>query len=217
VNDLDKAWKDNGSQPPMYVTVRINAEHTGMGQPLDGNAATHAVSITHIEYGPDGKPSQVFYENTAKPSDDHSYPNGKPVPADEFVKSMQGERSNQYKDGTVDHWKEPLTATVRTDGKAERQIDSEKSKELDRAVAEFRDSTHKDAFIDYGTDRKEMEHALKDRPRWEIEEMNRRYKAQYGKSIDEDIMDELDGADRRKFRGMLKGTDTKTDDAPLKR
>ena len=213
--DLGQAWKDNGAKPPLHVTVRINAEHTGMGQAKDGAAGTHAVVITHMEFGPDGKPTQIYYENTAD-STDHSYPNGKPVPADDFVKSMQNERSHTYKDGSTDRWSEPMTATVRTDGKEERQSkpDADKSKDLDAAVEEFRDGTHKDAFIDYGTDRDKLTHALKDRPRWEIEEINRRYKDKYGHSLDEDIVDELDGKERIKFRQMLKGKDTQTEAAP---
>lgn len=216
--DLGQAWKDNGSKPPLHVTVRINAEHTGMGQAKDGAAGTHAVVITHMEFGPDGKPTQIYYENTAD-STDHSYPNGKPVPADEFVKSMQNERSHTYKDGSTDRWPEPMTATVRTDGKDDRQskVDAEKDKDLDRAVDEFRDGTHKDAFIDYGTDRDKLTHALKDRPRWEIEEINRRYKEKYGTTLDEEIMDELGGKERIKYREMLKGKDTQTEAAPPKR
>ena len=208
--DLGQAWKDNGGKAPLNVTVRINAEHTGMGQAKDGNAGTHAVTITHMEFGPDGKPTQIYYENTAD-STDHSHPNGKPVPADEFVKSMQNERSHQYKDGSTDKWSEPMTATVRTDGDGNRssKVDAEKSKELDKAVEDFRDSTHKDAFIDYGTNREKMRDSLKDRPRWEIEEMNKRYKEKYGKSIDEDIVDELDGKERIRYRELLKGNDTK--------
>ncbi len=216
--DLGQAWKDNGGKPPLNVTVRINAEHTGMGQAKDGAAGTHAVTITHMEFGPDGKSTQIYYENTAD-STDHSYPNGKPVPADDFVKSMQNERSNTYKDGSTDRWSEPMTATVRTDGKEERQskVDADKDKDLDKAVEEFRDGTHKDAFIDYGTDRDKLAHALQGRPRWEIEEINRRYKEKYGHSLDEDIVDELDGKERIKYRQMLKGNDTQTEAAPPKR
>lgn len=216
--DLGQAWKDNGGKPPLNVTVRINAEHTGMGQAKDGAAGTHAVTITHMEFGPDGKPTQIYYENPAD-STDHSYPNGKPVPADEFVKSMQNERSHTYKDGSTDRWSEPMTATVRTDGKEERQskVDAEKDKDLDKAVEEFRDGTHKDAFIDYGTDREKLAHALQGRPRWEIEEINRRYKEKYGHSLDDDIVDELDGKERIKYRQMLKGNDTQTEAAPPKR
>lgn len=217
--DLAQAWKDNGGKAPLHVTVRINAEHTGMGSAKDGAAGTHAVVITHMEFGPDGKPTQIYYENTAD-SADHSYPNGKPVAADEFVKSMQQERSHQYRDGSIDRWPEPMTATVRTDGKDERQSKSEdaKNQDLDKAVDEFRDATHKDAwFFDYGTDREQMRKALAGRPRWEIEEINKRYKEKYGVSLDDEIVDELQGRERVQFRDLLKGKDTQTEAAPPKR
>jgi len=51
------------------------------------SAPTHAVSIDHIDKGP---PAKVYYENTADThGKDHSYPNGTPVPMDEFMKAMQ--------------------------------------------------------------------------------------------------------------------------------
>ncbi len=210
VEDLGQAWKDNGGKGPLHATVRINAEHTGMGQARDGSAGTHAVVITHMEFGPDGKPTKIFYENTAD-STDHSYPDGTPVPADEFVKSMQQERSHTYKDGSADSWPEPMKVTVRTDGSDERQskIDEAKNADLDKAVEEFRDSTHKDAFFfDYGTDRDQMRRSLEGRPRWEIEEINKRYKEKYGSSLDEEIVDELGGKERVAYRKLLKGSDT---------
>lgn len=212
--DLGQAWKDNGEKPPMNVAVRINAEHTGMGDATEGYAATHAVSVTHIDYDANGKPTQVYYENTASPSSDHSYPNGKPVPADEFVKSMQAEREYTYKrDGSTDHWTEPLTATVRTDCQPERASKTEaaKSKELDDAVAGFRDSTHKDAIIDYGTNYDEMRDSLKGRPRWEIEEINKRYKEKYGVTLEEEMKDECSGKKLADMRKLLLGNDTKTE------
>lgn len=216
--DLGQAWKDNGGKPPLHATVRINAEHTGMGQAKDGAAGTHAVVITHMEFGPDGKPTKVYYENTAD-STDHSYPNGKPVDADEFVKSMQNERSHTYKDGSTDRWSEPMTVTVRTDGDQNRssKVDAEKSKDLDKAVEEFRDSTHKDAIIDYGTDLEKMQKTMQGRPRWEIEEINKRYKEKYGKSLDEEIIDETSGKDKIRTRQLLKGTDTQVEAPPPQR
>lgn len=87
-SDLDQAWKANGATPPLNVTVRIDAPHTGMGDAREGGPKTHAVSITHIEYDANGKPTKVYYENTAD-GEDHSYPNGKGVAMDDFVKSMQ--------------------------------------------------------------------------------------------------------------------------------
>lgn len=212
-DDLGQAWKDNGEKPPLNVTVRINADHTGMGESKDGSAGTHAVSITHMDFGPDGKPTAVYYENTADGTD-HSYPNGKPVPIDDFVKSMQGERFNTYKtDGKTDVWSEPMTATVRTDGDDNRagKVQKAKDEELDKAVADFRDSTHKDAFFfDYGTNYDEMRDSLKNRPRWEIEEINRRYKEKYGHTLEEEIVDETSGKTRVEMRQLLKGTDTTT-------
>jgi len=212
-DDLGQAWKDNGEKPPLNVTVRINADHTGMGESKEGSAGTHAVSITHMDFGPDGKPTAVYYENTADGTD-HSYPNGKPVPIDDFVKSMQGERSNTYKtDGKTDVWSEPMTATVRTDGDESRvgKVQKAKDEELDKAVADFRDSTHKDAFFfDYGTNYDEMRDSLKNRPRWEIEEINRRYKEKYGHTLEEEIVDETSGKTRVEMRQLLKGTDTTT-------
>ncbi len=211
-DDLGQAWKDNGEKAPLNVTVRINADHTGMGESKDGSAGTHAVSITHMDFGPDGKPTQVYYENTADGTD-HSYPNGKPVPIDDFVKSMQGERHFTYKDGNTDVWSEPMTATVRTDGDDNRhgKIEKAKDDELNKAVADFRDSTHKDAFFfDYGTNYDEMRDSLKNRPRWEIEEINRRYKEKYGHTLDEEIVDETSSKKRLEMRQLLKGTDTTT-------
>ena len=90
VDDLDKAMKANGG-PPLNVGIHLGQESkfTGMsGTEGASGSGYHAVNITRIETGPDGK-KYVYYENPAGGTD-HSYPNGKGVPADEFVKAMQG-------------------------------------------------------------------------------------------------------------------------------
>jgi YD repeat-containing protein len=90
-DDLQKALDRNGG-PPMNVGIHLgkDAKFTGMSA-SEGAAGSgyHAVNITHIETGPDGK-KYVYYENPAGGTD-HSWPNGKGVPADEFVKSMQSQ------------------------------------------------------------------------------------------------------------------------------
>jgi YD repeat-containing protein len=86
--DLEKAMKDNGGLP-MTVGVHVGSESKFLGM-NDGDAAAgsgyHMVNITHYEAGP---PAVVYFENTAG-GDDHSYPNGKGVPVDDFVKAMKG-------------------------------------------------------------------------------------------------------------------------------
>jgi YD repeat-containing protein len=87
--DLEKAWNAAGQQPPMEVTVSINnneGKFLGMGDAGSG-AGTHAITVTHIETGPDGR-KYVYYENTAD-GDDHSWPKGKGVPIDDFVTDMK--------------------------------------------------------------------------------------------------------------------------------
>lgn len=88
--DLEKALKENGGTP-LGVGIHLGPESGFTGMPGSSGAAGsgyHAVNITRIETGPDGK-KYVYYENPAGGSD-HSYPNGKGVPIDDFVKAMQG-------------------------------------------------------------------------------------------------------------------------------
>ncbi len=82
--ELDSAWQANGCKPPMYIMVRIDSPDANG----EGGIGTHAVSITHIEYDSAGEPLAVYYENPGD-ADDHSYPNGRGVPLDDFVKGMQ--------------------------------------------------------------------------------------------------------------------------------
>jgi len=81
--ELEAACKD----PPVNVGIALKGDRaqTGMGAG-EGAALSgyHAVNITHYDKGP---PAMVYYENPAD-GDDHSYPNGKGVPADEFIQAM---------------------------------------------------------------------------------------------------------------------------------
>lgn len=81
--ELDWAWRTNGFKPPMYLMVHVNSSSGA-----EAGIGTHAISVTHIEYSPEGQPLRVYYENPGD-GDDHSYPDGCGVPIDEFVKSMQ--------------------------------------------------------------------------------------------------------------------------------
>lgn len=88
--DLEKALKENGG-PPLNVGIHLGPESgfTGMsGSEGASGSGYHAVNITRIETGPDGK-KYVYYENPAGGTD-HSYPNGAGVPIEDFVKAMQG-------------------------------------------------------------------------------------------------------------------------------
>ncbi len=84
--DLANALKKNGG-PPLNVGIALGGDHaqTGMGSG-EGAAISgyHAVNITHFDKGP---PATVYYENPAGGTD-HSYPNGKGVPAEDFIKAM---------------------------------------------------------------------------------------------------------------------------------
>lgn len=94
-DDLQKALDQNGG-PPMNVGIHLGPESkfTGMsGSEGASGSGYHAVNITHIETGPDGK-KYVYYENPAGGTD-HSWPNGKGVPADEFVKAMQDKKEER--------------------------------------------------------------------------------------------------------------------------
>jgi len=215
--DLAKAWKDNGGNPPLNVTVRINAAHTGMPGSGDESRAggTHAVSITHIDFGPDGKPTQVYYENTAGGTD-HSYPNGKPVPADEFVKSMQSQKDDGSKG-------QPMEATVRTDGDKARhsekddRLDAERdarTKRLEKDADDFWNAQEKQRGLwgkIFDEDEDAMLKALEGKTKDEIEEMNRIYKAKHGEglatAVDRELADDKDY--RFKAQQALKGTDAK--------
>jgi len=82
---LEQAYKDNDEQP-MKVGIHLKGDRaqTGMGSGAGTEAGNHAVVITKIEDG------NVYYDNTAG-GIDHSYPNGKGVPIDDFVSAMKGE------------------------------------------------------------------------------------------------------------------------------
>lgn len=87
---LEQAIKENGGVP-LNVGIHLGPESSFTGMGGDSGAAGsgyHAVNITRIETGPDGK-KYVYYENPAGGTD-HSYPNGTGVPIDDFVKAMQG-------------------------------------------------------------------------------------------------------------------------------
>jgi hypothetical protein len=117
-DDLGTAWKDNGGRPPLQVTMAIDASGSTAAQPPEAWARMHAVNITHVEPHPDGQPAKIYYENTAG-GPDHSYPNGTPVPVDEFVKSVQtsAQSITRYTLGKATGYSESaelMTALVRT-------------------------------------------------------------------------------------------------------
>ncbi len=90
--DLEKAVKDNGGTP-LNVGIHLGPESGFSGVSGESGAASggdHAVNITKIETGPDGK-KYVYYENPAGGSD-HSYPHGTGVPIDDFVKGMKASK-----------------------------------------------------------------------------------------------------------------------------
>jgi len=193
-DDLGKAWKDNGGKPPLNVGVRMDAPFLEKGSQAAG---THALTITHIDFGPDGKPTKVYYDNPAG-GPDHSYPNGKPVPADEFVKAMQSKGRSVNADGQVESWDQPLRATVRTDNQPDRQ-----EKTLDKAADDFHNAKTKD----------EMLAVLKGKTRAEIKEMDRIHRDKYGRGLSDDADAVLIGAHKSEIPDVqqaLKGTDTST-------
>lgn len=110
-DDLGAAWKDNGERT-LHVAARVNVSHAGILGAANDDVrwCMHAVSITHIEFGPDGDPLEVYYENTAGGAE-HGYPWGTPVPASEFVSSMQG------KSGYAG-WSAVMEAIIRTERSA---------------------------------------------------------------------------------------------------
>jgi len=193
VDDLGKAWKDNGEKPPLNVGVRMDAPFLEKGSQAAG---THALTITHIEFDKDGKASKVYYDNPAG-GPDHSYPNGKPVPADEFVKGMQAKGRQPNSDGQVESWDQPLRATVRTDNQPDRQ-----DKRLDEAAEEFHNAKNGD----------EMKKALEGKTRAEISEMNRIHQEKYGKSmataVDENTSLKINKDKKAEVQEALKGKDT---------
>src|SRR5262249_3952936 len=80
--DIDEQFKDAFRD----VNKQEYAKLQEMLNP-ESKVASHAVSVTHIDKGP---PAQVYYENTADTGGvDHSYPKGKPVPMEDFVKAMK--------------------------------------------------------------------------------------------------------------------------------
>src|SRR5262249_47826898 len=99
VKTVDELGKAAEHGLPMSAAIHLGKERfTGMSA---GNSATdsgyHAVTITHIEYdkydatgkpAADAKPLKVYFENTAG-GNDHSYPNGTGVDAQDFVNAMQ--------------------------------------------------------------------------------------------------------------------------------
>lgn len=90
--DLEKAVKDNGGTP-LNVGIHLGPESSFSGMSSESGAAggaDHAVNITRIETGPDGK-KYVYYENPAGGAD-HSYPHGTGVPIDDFVKAMKASK-----------------------------------------------------------------------------------------------------------------------------
>lgn len=88
--DLERAFQTNG-RPPLNVGIHLGPESSFTDMPGSSGASGtgyHAVNVTKIATGPDGK-RYVYYENPAGGAD-HSYPNGKGVPIDDFVKAMKG-------------------------------------------------------------------------------------------------------------------------------
>lgn len=96
--DLEKAWNDNGGKPMSIGVYTDQAKFLGMTDKDAGGGASHAVCITHYEKGP---PAMVYFDNTAG-GEDHSWPKGKPVSAEEFVKAMQDSKSSHRHKAIVD-------------------------------------------------------------------------------------------------------------------
>jgi hypothetical protein len=89
---LEKAYDTNGSGAlSVSLAVGVDAQFLGMSQGAATRTGLHAVNITKMQRDSAGK-LMVYYHNTAGGAD-HSYPNGTPVAAEEFVKAMSGMRA----------------------------------------------------------------------------------------------------------------------------
>lgn len=116
--DLKAAWIDNGGEPPLTLILQIDLSPSAKRNPAEASRITHALNITRLELGSDGRPAKIYYENTAG-GPDHSYPNGTPVPADEFVQSLKTsaqsiERYTAAREAVHSESPELITALVRT-------------------------------------------------------------------------------------------------------